>query len=303
VFRIKGDGSLEPSPGSPFPSGGTAPGALGLSGNILVVANKAQDGVRDLKSVEANYTTFHVGADGALTRTGFTQTVPPKSSPTQVFVAPGGDQVFTTEETGVLRGYQLGSDGKLTAAPANPVKLGPEVFDRGHPPKVIWPAGLSADLDEPVLYTGIPNYSSIAAYDYEDNGTLKFASTVHDTKSFLPCWSIVNAESDRLYFANAGSGNISVYDIGEDPRHPKLMQTVELPGGGNPWNLQLDPTGDYLYIMTPRQVKEIPRGDGQLLHSLRVQSDGTLTEVPDSPVPMPVAVDSNPLGLAVVARR
>ena len=51
-----------------------------------------------------------------------------------------------------------------------------------------------------------------------------------------------------LYFANAGSDNVSVWDVGSDPQHPRLMQTVKLPGGGNPWNLQLSPGGKFLFI-------------------------------------------------------
>ena len=60
VFRIQPDGSLVPAPGSPFPSGGMAPASVGLSGDVLVVVNKAQDGIRDLESVQPNYTTFTV---------------------------------------------------------------------------------------------------------------------------------------------------------------------------------------------------------------------------------------------------
>ena len=94
-----------------------------------------------------------------------------------------------------------------------------------------------------------------------------------------------------------------VWDIATDPRHPRLLQTVPLRGGGNPWNLSLDPSGKYLYIITPRQVRAVPPGQGQLLHSLRVLPDGRLQELPDSPVPLPVAPNTNPFGLAIVPRR
>src|SRR4051812_25001692 len=46
VFHIAADGTLTPVKGSPFPSLGKAPASVGVSGNELFVANKAQDGIR-----------------------------------------------------------------------------------------------------------------------------------------------------------------------------------------------------------------------------------------------------------------
>jgi DNA-binding beta-propeller fold protein YncE len=303
AFHIAADGSLTPVRGSPFPSGGTAPASLGLSGDILVVANKAHDGVRDLTDVQANYATLRIARDGSLHPTGFTFELPPRSSPTQVYVAPGGKLVFATEETGLLRAFSLSASGALTQAPGSPWSLPNSLFAHGRRPRPVWPAGLSADAAHHVLYTGIPNYGSIVAYDYDSAGTLTFDSEVSDHDTFLPCWSVVSADGRRLYFDNAGTDNVSVWDIATDPRHPQLLQTVPLRGGGNPWNLHLDPDGRFLYTITPRDVKQIPAGEGQLLHSLAIGADGTLTELPSSPIPLPVALDTNPIGLTVVPRR
>jgi DNA-binding beta-propeller fold protein YncE len=303
AFHIAADGSLTPVRGSPFPSGGTAPASLGISGDILVVANKAHDGVRDLTRVQGNYTTFRVAEDGVLRPTGSSIVLPPRSSPTQVYVAPGGRLVFATEETGLLRAFRLTATGSLVQAPGSPESLPNSLFAAHERPNPVWPAGLSADGDAHVLYSGIPNYGSIVAYDYDTSGRLFLDGGEADPKAFLPCWSVVSSDDRRLYFANAGSDNVSVWDIATDPHHPRLLQTVPLPGGGNPWNLRLDPTGKYLYIITPRQVGTIPAGQGQLLHSLRVGSDGRLTELADSPVPLPVALNTNPIGLAVVPHR
>jgi len=68
IFHIHAGGALIPATGSPFPSGGRAPSSLGLAGSTLIVANKSQDGVRDLTRAPANYTSFHVRADGSLSR-------------------------------------------------------------------------------------------------------------------------------------------------------------------------------------------------------------------------------------------
>jgi 6-phosphogluconolactonase (cycloisomerase 2 family) len=304
VFHIAADGSLRAVRGSPFPSGGTAPASLGISANILVVANKALDGVRDLTHYQANYTTFRVAGDGSLHTTGSTYLLPPRSAPTQVYVAPGGRLVFATEETGLMRAFQLTANGTLIQSPDSPWPLPDSLFAKGQRPHPVWPAGLSADGDAHVLYSGIPNYGSIVASDYDTSGRLLLDGEEADANTFLPCWSVVNRDNTRLYFANAGTDNISVWDIATDPRNPRLLQTVSLRGGGNPWNLRLDPDGKYLYIITPRQVAAaVPAGEGQLLHSLSIAPDGLLTETPDSPVPLPVALNTNPIGLAIVPHR
>jgi 6-phosphogluconolactonase (cycloisomerase 2 family) len=302
VFHIATDGSLQPVKGSPFASGGKAPGSLGVSGDTLVVANKAHDGVRDLRKASPNYTTFHIEDDGSLKPTGTTISEPARSSPTQVYVAPGGRLVFSTEESGVLRAFRLGPGGTLTEAPGSPAEIPNSAFPGGKRFEPAWPAGLSANpRKRGVLYTGLPNLHSIAAYSYAPDGALSFAADVRDPKAALPCWSVVSRDGRRLYFANAGSDNVSVWDVGSDPRSPRLMQTVKLPGGGNPWNLQLSPDGRFLLVLTPRQVAAIvPKGSGQLIHVLAVGPSGKLAELDSSPVPLPVALNTNPLGLALV---
>jgi hypothetical protein len=302
AFHIATDGSLQPVKGSPFSSGGTAPGSLGISGDLLVVANKAHDGVRDLRKLSPNYTTFRIQDDGTLRHTGTTVTEPPRSSPTQVYVAPGGRLVFTTEESGVLRAFALGRDGSLTEAPGSPQPVPTSAFPQGKRFKPVWPAGLSANPRTPgVLYTGFPNLYSIGAYSYAPNGALSYVADAQDPAAVLPCWSVVSRDGRRLYFANAGSDNVSVWDVGSDPRHPRLMQTLKLPGGGNPWNLQLSPDGRFLFVITPRQVAAIAHpGSGNLVHVLAVGPSGKLAELDSSPVSLPVPLGTNPLGLALV---
>jgi hypothetical protein len=304
AFHIASDGTLTTVAGSPFDSGGKAPGSLGISGNFLIVANKAQDGIRDLTTVAPNYTTMHINSDGSLTPTGSVIEGPPKGSPTQVYVPPQGHIVITTEEDGALRGFHIDSRGTLVEAQGSPYALDNSLFTSAGPrPVPVWPAGLSANPHANFLYTGIPNYNSIATYSFDSSGKLTLVSTEADPKAVLPCWSVVSADGRYLYFDNAGSDNISVWDLASDPSHPQLVQTVALRGGGNPWNLALDPTGSVLYAITPRQVAQVPAGQGQLLHSLSISSDRTLGEMPDSPVPLPVAFQSNPFGLAIVPAR
>jgi DNA-binding beta-propeller fold protein YncE len=116
----------------------------------------------------------------------------------------------------------------------------------------------------------------------------------------LPCWSAIDTKRRRLYTANAGNGTVSAFDLSE-PRNPRHLQTLKLKGGANPWGIALDPTGRTLFVVDPRAVLGVPAGKGNLLHALRVERDGTLTEN-EPPVRLPVAENAAPLGIAVVAR-
>jgi DNA-binding beta-propeller fold protein YncE len=292
---------LSPVAGSPFPSGGLAPGSVGLSGDTLIVANKAQDGVRALSAQQASYTTFTVGSDGTLTPTGTDVLVPPGSSPTQAFVTPQGAVVVSTEETGLLRTFVLGAHGSLTPGAGSPFVLPLSVFPGGVRRHPVWPAGLAAHPSLPLIYSGVPNLSKVVVYSYDAQGRLAFVRGLVDRGAFLPCWSVVSRDGRRLYTANAGSDSVSVFDTATDPRGPRQLQSLKLHGDGNPWNMHIDPSGRYLFVVTPRAVSQIPPGQGNTLHTLEIGPDGTLTEPQSSPVPLGVPIGTNPLGLAIVA--
>ena len=66
VFWINNDGSLTPVKGSPFPSGGSNPVSVGLTGDILCVVNQDQDPDHPGQSLP-NYTTLRVSPKGQLT--------------------------------------------------------------------------------------------------------------------------------------------------------------------------------------------------------------------------------------------
>jgi hypothetical protein len=106
-----------------------------------------------------------------------------------------------------------------------------------------------------------------------------------------------------MYTGNAGSDNLSVFDIAADPTHPREIQSVRLNALGNPWNFQIDPTGRVIFLLDMRAVRQIPPGRGNQLHALRIGRHGHLTEERASPVSIPVPVGTNPIGLAVVPAR
>jgi hypothetical protein len=121
--------------------------------------------------------------------------------------------------------------------------------------------------------------------------------------AFLPCWTHVNAAGTRLYSGDAGSDNLTVFDISGDPTHPREIQSVHLDAPGNPWNFQIDPSDRVIFLLDMRATRQIPAGRGNQLHALRIGAGGRLTEERSSPVKIPVPVGTNPIGLAIAPDR
>jgi hypothetical protein len=303
VFHIHPGGSLSPVAGSPFPSNGKAPSSVGLAGNTLIVANKAQDGVRKLRSTPANYTSFHVRPDGSLSPPVSSIDVPPRSSPLQAYVTPDRKVLISSEETGVFRAFRIGRDGTLTEGPNSPLRLAKRVFPGGHRVPNVWPAGLVSHPRLKILYAQVANLSRTIIYRWNDQARLTFVRAMPNPHSFLPCWTHLNRAGTRMYSGNAGSDNITVFDIARDPTHPREIQAVKLNAPGNPWNFDLDPSGHVLFMLDMRAVAQIPRRRGNDLHALRIGAGGRLTEERSSPVKIPVPIGTNPIGLAVVPAR
>jgi 6-phosphogluconolactonase (cycloisomerase 2 family) len=306
VFRIAADGSLTAVEGSPFPSGGSAPAAVGVAGDTLFVANKAEDGVRDLGDEVSSYASFRIAADGKLTQIGESVEVPSvgdrTASPTQVYPIPGKPLMVATELQGPWRMFRVADDGGLETAPGSPHPLDAEVFAPVDPRPRVWAQGITAHPSEPLLYASVANLRKLVAYEYDDEGRLELVHESLNEGSLLPCWTEIDAEGTRLYTGNAGSGSITVYDIESDPRNPRRLQQVKLKSPGNPWNFEIDPSGRYLFMVNMRAIRQIPAGRGNTLHSFRIEPDGKLTEMETSPVEIPVPLDTNPWGLAIVER-
>lgn len=298
VFHVHADGSLSPVAGSPFSSGGKAPASVGVSGNTVIVVNKAQDGIRDLTNVNPTYVTFHLGSDGSLSQFGPVITAPPGNSPTDAMVAPNGKFILSTEEGGPFRAFILGPGG-LKEGANSPLQPDSSIFPFLLAADKRWGLGLSASPREDLVYIGMATVNEIAVYRYDSAGKMTFVRAVHLPGAELPCWTLVNKAGTRLYTANAGNNSMSVLDT-SNPADPKFMQTLHLHANGNPWDMRFDPTGKMIFLVDPRARMNVPPGQGQGLHTLLIKPDGTLSEPSYSPVPVPDGLDVNPFGMAVL---
>ena len=313
VFQINSDASLTAVPGSPFPSRGHAPVSLGFSNNdtVLTVVNSSLDPSRNTSDIAPNYTSFGVAASGALTPIANSIiSLPVGSAPSIALPAPGGSLIFGANFLNdQIPVFQVGAYGLLSQAPGSPHIPEAAIFTGAAAGKPHHPFGVGVfpSAAQRILYVSYPLAQQLAVYTYDTSGQLTFVRAVANTGK-AACWIVINNAATRLYTSNAISGDITVYDISGDATNPRQMQVVPITAiagsanvNGNPWHLSLDPSNQYLYVLTPRDLGITPAGQGNTIHVLLVNAaDGTLTEVPNSTVTIGVPVGTNPQGIAVL---
>jgi 6-phosphogluconolactonase (cycloisomerase 2 family) len=296
VFSIKTDGSLTPVAGSPFPSGGSNPASVGLSGDILCVVNKDEDPNHPGLFLP-NYTNFLVTPAGRLApipHSTFTDDL--GSDPSQALISPSGNLVFGADFLGgILRSFAIDPTGQLE--PKAEQGLPPAEFaDTGKPPL---PLGLAAHPTRSILYVGFVTINRVGVYRYAASGALSFVRSVPDSGSGV-CWLRVNQAGTRLYASNTGDPSVSVFDLTVDPTSPIEIQKVNLNviPGSNPGGFQfsLDPSERFLQVVT-QQDSANSTVQANALHVLSIDDDGKLTEVPSSPTLLPVPNLTRPQGV------
>src|SRR5215813_13101614 len=295
VFHIRPhDGSLEPARGSPFPSGGINPVSIGLRGDQIVIINQDMDPAQNVPGGLPSIVTRHVTEDGRIVKSPDDTTIPlpAGSAPSQALTANDRPFVFDAEFLGGrLASYRLFPNGRLTANPLQPLPASESVG--GTAPL---PLGLWANPDARQLYVGFVTVNKLGVYTWDESGMPIFERTVANSGTAI-CWLRTNRAGTRLYTANTGSSTVSVYDT-TDPAEPKEIQAIRTSGPGALFQLALDPTERFLYVIGQRGSHAAP---GNALHVLAVDDeDGTLSEVPSSPMPITLqSPDGRPQGVAV----
>jgi hypothetical protein len=306
VFHIHGDGSLTAVEGSPFPSGGNNPISLDLEGNVLFVANKSGDPGRP-SSILPNYTSLYLQPNGKLEPTGdtsndsaksFTSTVSVEvgGSPTQVHVVPGTDLIFGTDFMGgLIQRFRFNVDGRIRQLP--PVALPASEFSDTTTPRL--PLGVWHHPYLPLLYVGFVTDSKLGVYQYSLDGQLKFLRAVPNSGAAI-CWIRTNREGTRLYTTDTGTNSVTVYNI-VNPETPAEIQNFVLSGLGNALQFDLSTDETSLYVLSSRGSDAIPQGQGNVLHSLTIATDGKLSEKL-APTVFSEPNSTRPQGVTVVSK-
>lgn len=292
VFRIQPDGSLVAVPGSPFPSGGANPVSLGLAADKLIVVNKAFDPARPFLKTPS-YTVFQILPGGQLSQELSAVNAPPRSSPSQAAISPDKRLVFDAQFlAGFLRTFFLRPDGMLSLGE----RAAPPVLT-GSTTKPL-PLGLWPHPKEPILYVGLVNINMVGVFQFSNTGHLKFVTAVPDSGSAV-CWIRTNDEGTRLYASNTGDRSISVFDT-SNPLNPVEIQHLQLQGQGNQFEIELDPSGKFLYAISQRASASTPLGQGNALHVLTIDPVTGLVAEPNPPLAITVPNGVRPQGLASV---
>jgi hypothetical protein len=292
-FTFGKHGALIPMPGSPYPSGGSNPVGLALSGDKLVVVNQ-DNNPGNPGMYLPSYSTLQVYPNGSLKPIrGAAFTVDLGSNPSQAYI-PDTDSklVFGCDFLGgVLRSFRLNANGSLTPIDAQP--LPPDEFALSGAPPL--PLGLWSSPHSRLLYVGYVTINRIGVYQYNKAGQFRFLHTVPNSGKGI-CWIRSNKEGTRLYTSNTVDPSVSVYDTSHDAAEPIEIQRVVLKGQSNAYQITLDPSEEWFYVVTQRNMTTLP-ASANALHVLKVDGDGMLTEVDSSPTPLNVPASTRPQGV------
>lgn len=316
AFRVnKADGSLKLIGGSAFKSGGTQPVSLSFAGNKLYVLSRGDEIMGQKGTVAPNLVGFKVGADGRLARiAGATVTFAVGTSPAQVLVVNDGKSLFVDLFTppplldvagaNTIAPFKIKADGTLSPA-------GKPVGTTQSPPLVL---GLAQHPSQRIVYAGLVGANKLGVFTYAADGSLAAGASVPNAGGAI-CWLTASADGKWLYTADSGTDSVGVYSLA-DPLHPVEVQELTLNGPRNAANdptkpnetvdfqLELDPSGKTLYVVNHQTSADGKFADGNQLHALTVNADGTVAERLSSPLKLPakwVPAGTHPQGLAVLA--
>ena len=281
VLRIKPDGRLQSSEGSPVSSGGGNPVSIAVHDGLIYIANADPNA--------PNYTGFTLNAGGHLRAIpGSTVPLPAGSQPGDVlFNGDGTKLVGTRVGTSMIDSFTVGSGGLLTPAPHSPFlaqAAGPfgSEFSPTNPTQLFVSnahAGAGA--------------GSVSAFSDALDGTLtSIGSSPFADNQTAPCWVEISHDGRYLFTVNTAVATISRYSIASDGSLTLLTPSTSLsdpflPTNDTPEDARLSPDGSTLYVVD---------AGADAISALAVNG-GNLTELASSPTSGPTG--ASPSGIVV----
>jgi 6-phosphogluconolactonase len=267
VLGLGFDGVPQPL-GAPVSSGGTDPVSIAVSGNLVYVAN-AGAGAGD-----TNITGFILAPNGSLYPLGnSTVALPEGSGPADVLFNPTGQKlVVTLVNTATIASYDVRFDGRLVAAPGSPFAAqGPGPFGSEFRPTN------PSQLFVSNAHGGEGN-GTVSAFNDGFSGELtSIGSSPFADLQTAPCWVEISHDGRFLFTVNTGSGEISSYAINPDGSLTLLSSTPFGSAGAGAVDARLSPDGRTLLVNGSK---------AGVIASFAVNG-GSLTELPNSPTPLP----------------
>jgi hypothetical protein len=273
VLRIKPDGGLQPAEGSPVASGGSKPASIAVHGGFVYIANTGGT---------PNYTGFTLNAGGHLRPIAGSTIPEPGANIADVLFNGDGTRLGTA----LIDSFTVDGGGLLHAASGSPFQGVTGTFAgkfRPTNPAQLFVANTAGG-------TGTNGPSSLAAYTDSASGVLQEIGGPISNNQKGSCWIEITPDGRYAYTSNAGSDTISRYALAADGT-PTYLDSTHLQGAADlhPFDLRADASGRYLY------VAEVDNGS---VGALRINGDGSLTELVASPVALPAGAKT--FGIAVV---
>jgi 6-phosphogluconolactonase (cycloisomerase 2 family) len=249
AFRVRGDRLRLTDVVS---SGGQFPASVAVNDDLVYVLNSGGTGIVQGFRIHDHSLEPIAGSARSL---GLANSDPPffLTSPGQVGFTPDGRQLIVTTKasTSTIDVFQVGPDGRLSAAPvvnpsATPV---PFAFTFG-------PLGRLVD--------GEAGASSVTTYAIGADGTLSDPKSQSDGQVAL-CW--IERVGDFYFVSNTGSNTLSSFTVGPDGQ-PALLSGVA--ASTDPGPIDLASSGGFLYAET---------GSIGTVDEFQVNGDGSLTPI------------------------
>lgn len=316
VFNISDDGlTLTPVPGSPFATG-HVPASIGLAAfDTVIVVNKNDDpGGQKQPGQHGSIQTYKMAADGSLSpvpgslielpgaRCGEGVFCDQTTTPSQVLVSEDGKLAFVNDFfAGMIRPYVVQPDGRLKATkPFDVRSLGPDVLPisgRSFP----FTLGLGLYPGKNILYAGLLFENKVAVFTFNPkNGKLKFQNTAPNGGSSVG-WFTVRKDGKYMWTSNQVSNSVSTYDL-SDPLKPVEVQVVQFTGCGEPSQVAMDPSENWIYFVnsavTNKCSQKDPNTRSNMIHTLRLAPDGKMTQLIQPDVLMQLPLGERIQGIA-----
>jgi 6-phosphogluconolactonase (cycloisomerase 2 family) len=277
VLRVNNDGSLTPTPGSPFASGGWKPVSIAVHHNLVYVANDGN------ATNSANYTGFYLTPTGRLIQLpGSTVNAPGAENDLGdvLFNSNGTNLVGTEVAISEIDSFAVGPFGYLTPAPGSPFAgQGLGAFGSAFSPTV---------PDQ--LFVSNPHnvgndVSTVSAFDVARDGQLaSIGNSPFGDFQNGACWVAVTPDGRYVFVVNTGSGTVSRFSV-DHAGSLTLLGTspVNSSGGVGGTDDTVSPDGQNLYIN-----ETAAHGVAEM-----TISGGNLTELPGSPIALPASITAS----------
>lgn len=252
-------------------SGGVFPVSLTIHNDLLYILNRSDMGNSATSVTSGNINGFRISKNGKLAKLENSQMFLSnsiRSEAAQIQFSPDGKMLVVTEkETSIIDIFIVGedgrTDGRLNYESSGTTPFGFAFDYKGH-------------LFVAESFENIPYQGAASLYELGSNGELQAVSRSLPTHQTGSSKAVVTQDGKFAYVANTQSGTISGFSItGNGSLEPINEKTIVAVMGKNstPTGLALSTDSRFLYVLDP--------GIG-IIHTFKVQSDGTLKSLSDS---------------------